>query len=57
MGDDAGAAPDEVGSRMLVDVNVPAMTQQQVGCEQATQRAADDDRALRVHCCVYDEAS
>src|SRR5258707_544889 len=44
MGDDPRAAADEVVARVLEYVHLPAATQQQIGGEEAAQRAADDER-------------
>ena len=45
--DDAGAAPDQVVTGVLENVDVPARAQQQVGGEKAAERAAGDERATR----------
>src|SRR5688500_18238671 len=45
VGDDAGAAADEVLAGMLEDVDVPAGASQQVGGEEPAQRAPSDQCA------------
>src|SRR6185437_5053658 len=44
---DAGAARGEVVSDPLEHLDLPAQVVQQVGGEQAAERAADDQRTLR----------
>jgi hypothetical protein len=44
MGDDAGAAADEIVARMLEYLDVPAGAVKEVGREKAAQRAAGDER-------------
>ena len=42
---DAGAAPNQLDRRALVDVGIPADLPQERGREQARHRTADDDGA------------
>ena len=42
---DAGATPNQLNRRTLIDVGIPADLPQECGCEQARHRTTDDDGA------------